>query len=753
MVRNNWLPAAIFVAMLCARSAKADESPLFEQEPFDTIRLDDDNKNVVLKIQLLDLPNRQVPAKPNPDDELEIHLLDHPRKAYKLAWEHIAEVKLFERMVLDEAEQLTGSGKFDEAYPYYEFLQRRYPKMAELPASYEKYLLANAGAAYKQQRFEESLAVLWGLFDRSPDYKGVTAAIQRVVGKLFDQWVGEENYVAARAILRETSARLKDRAEPMVGDSNQRLQKLAGDWLAKAKQEFQAGRYADARHTCQLALAAWPEIEGGAALAAAMRAKYPLVEVGVTATAESGNDWAIHRTTRLLTRSLAELTHLDGERTYDTPLLKGSSLNGQRLSLAIKPGIHWPGGSALTAADLARTLLAEATPRDPSYRPQWAKMVAGVTLPAVDRVEVQLKEPIQRAEPWLDVPTWRNYGSIAGHSLAGNGGLGPYQIASSTPQQIRYLAVDDYFAADKNQPKEIYERFYPSTSDALAALRNGAVQIVDHVGPFDAASLKDSAALAVEPYAAATMHLLVFNRRRPMMNDATFRRAVAHALDRQGILSDNLSHGATIPGRRLADTVLSPRPSDASTPSRLRYDPSTAIVLIQVALSESQTQSLGGGASRTQASTTSLILEHPAHDIARQACLAMQRQLHAVGLTVTLRERSSLPAAPNAESSDADLYYVEWRPLEPASGLDRLLGADGLGGGGSEVADWISRLTAAKNSTEQADDELISEQTLLIPLWQLTDYVAYRRELHGIGQQPITLYQNVEQWRLGSDGE
>jgi len=237
------------------------------------------------------------------------------------------------------------------------------------------------------------------------------------------------------------------------------------------------------------------------------------------------------------------------------------------------------------------------------------------------------------------------------------------------------------------------------------------------------------------------------------MNNATFRRAVAHALDRQSILSDNLSHGAAIPGGRLADSLLSPRPSGEPTPSRLRYDPSTAIVLIQVALSESRTQPLAGGASRTQFPPTTLILEHPADEIARQACLAIQRQLHAVGLTVTLRERSSLPVGRNAESSDADLYYVEWRPLEPASGLDHLLGADGLGGGGSEVADWISRLRAAKSPTEQADDELIPEQTLLIPLWQLTDYVAYRRELHGIGQQPITLYQNVEQWRLGSDGE
>jgi ABC-type transport system substrate-binding protein len=756
IARSIWLPTAIFAAMLCARSAKSDEAPLFEQEPFDTIKLDDENKNVVLKVQPLDLPNRLVPAKPKPEEELEIRLLDRPRKAYKLSWEHVTEVKLFERMVLDEAELLTTNGKFDEAYPYYEFLQRRYPKMTELAASYEKFLFASAGAAYKQQRYEESLGVLWELFDRDPEHKGVTAAIQRVVGVLFERWIAEENYVAAIGILHEASARLKDRAEPMVGDGNQRLQKLAADRLAKAKNDFQAGRYSEARKACRQALTAWPEIEGGAALTATMHAKYPFVEVGLTAG--GGSDWAIHRTTRLLTRSLAELSRFDGESgIYDTPLLKSCELANQRLSLTIKPGIHWPGGSTLTAADLARTLLAEADPRNPLYRPQWAKLVAGVTLPAVDRVEVELQQPIQRAEPWLNVPMWRTYGLLAGH-----GGLGPYKIASSSPQEVRYLTVDDYFAAGKNPPKEILERLYPNTEAALQALRHDDVQIVDRVGPFEAESLKDSPSLVVEPYAAPTVHVLVFNRRRAMMNNATFRRAMAHALNRQSILNDNLSHGVATAGGRVTDTLLTQRPRNAASrgaasTGQLRYDRSTAEVLMQVALGQGPTQPAAGSAIRAPfLRTKALILEHPADDVARMACLAIQHQFQAIGLTLTLRERSSVAAASNAESSDADLYYVEWRPLEPASSLDRLLGADGLGGG-SDVAEMLSQLTEAtsadRRSIKLADaDDLILEQTLLIPLWQLTDYVAYRRDLNGIGQQPITLYQNVEQWRFGGDG-
>ncbi|HEV3418297.1 MAG TPA: hypothetical protein VG056_15845, partial [Pirellulales bacterium] len=118
---------ASWLVSLSALIALADDAPLYQQEPYDTIKLDDANRGAELKVRPLDLPGRLIPAKPSPNDELEIRLLDRPRKAYKVAWEHIVEVKLFEQRVLDEAEVLVESKKLDDAYPFYEFLERRYP--------------------------------------------------------------------------------------------------------------------------------------------------------------------------------------------------------------------------------------------------------------------------------------------------------------------------------------------------------------------------------------------------------------------------------------------------------------------------------------------------------------------------------------------------------------------------------------------------------------------------------------------------
>ena len=267
---------------------------------------------------------------------------------------------------------------------------------------------------------------------------------------------------------------------------------------------------------------------------------------------------------------------------------------------------------------------------------------------------------------------------------------------------------------------------------------------------------KAAALVVVEPYAAPTVHLLVFNLRRPMMNNATFRRALAHALDRESILNDNLLRGVASVGSKVTDTLISQRRSNSTDTSELRYDPATAQVLMQVALAEGQTSPGAASPLRSPALPTQLVLEHPADEAARMACLAIQRQFHSIGLNVVLREPTP-GATPKLDSSnggvDADIFYVEWSPLEPAESLNRLLSASG---GGSETADLLAQLSAATSAGQTARkpadaEHMILEQALLIPLWQLTDYVAYRRDLQGIGRQPITLYQNVEQWQLGGD--
>ncbi|HEY2148866.1 MAG TPA: hypothetical protein VGH32_13075, partial [Pirellulales bacterium] len=279
-MKNTALPivTAFLTAVslvLLSTTTLADEAPLYEQEPYDTIKLDEANRNAELKVLPLDLADRIVPAHPKPTDELEIRLIERPKKSYQVAWESIVSITLFEQRVLDEAERLVEAKKLDEAFPYYEILTRRYPKMPALAASYNKFLMAGAREAFKQEKYDECLALATDLFTRNADYPGVAVAILRAAEKLIDRRFSEEDFTAARLLVAQTSDRLKDLAAPLAATWNDKLRAKAVALVAEAKQHVRSNHYDLARRDVRLALAAWPETEEACALAAEIQLKHP----------------------------------------------------------------------------------------------------------------------------------------------------------------------------------------------------------------------------------------------------------------------------------------------------------------------------------------------------------------------------------------------------------------------------------------------------------------------------------------------
>jgi hypothetical protein len=645
--------------MIGAAFALADDAPLFQQEPYDTIRLDDANRGVELKARPLDLPDHRLPAKPNPSDELEIHLLDRPRKTYKLAWESIVEVKLFEQRVLDEAERLVETKKLDEAYHYYDFLERRYPKMAGLGPSYNKFLMAGAREAFKQEKYDECLALTGELFVRDPEFPGAATAILRAAEKLIDRRFSEKNFTAARRLMQETADRLKERAEPLATTWNGKLRDQAVALMTDSKQQARSKHYIEASREMRQALAAWPDVEGGQELAATIQAQYPEVVVGVTALsapdAPPADSWEARRDARLL-----------GRPTVDVA----------------RSGSDAPSGN-------------EAPPP-----------------------------------------------------------RGPYRLDTADAKEIRFVAVEESVSARPKQPKQIVERLFPDTTSALQALRRGEIKVVDRIGPWDAAALSSSDQLVVEPYRTASLHLLVPNLRRPPMSNPTFRRAFAHAVDRSGILTDQLSRTKSPPGCEVLDGLFKNIAPDktgiVNDAAELRYDAAAAKLLAGLAAGDLIAGARANGV-KPSLPTGDLVLAYPADETTRLACRAIALQARAAGIPLGLHEITA--AELTAGPTDADLFYVPWTPLEPLTELPRLIGRQGLGGDAGPLLERVMQeaLSARPNQASERVgrlDQMIREETLVIPLWRLNNFIAYDRTLTGVGKHPVTLYQNIEQWQL-----
>jgi ABC-type transport system substrate-binding protein len=220
--------------------------------------------------------------------------------------------------------------------------------------------------------------------------------------------------------------------------------------------------------------------------------------------------------------------------------------------------------------------------------------------------------------------------------------------------------------------------------------------------------------------------------------------------------------GAEVPGF----TVLSgPFPAGLSFSDPLRYaynnqleprpfEPRLAAVLASVAWSKVLDPKGQGNIELSP--MPKLILAHPADPLARVACETIQLQLGKAGIPIELVEFTSDELL--AGKVNYDLRYAELAVWEPIADARALLGPGGLAGelGSPYLTAALRELDDATNwkdvRAKLAEIHDIAHHDLpLIPLWQTVNFFAYRTAVHGIGASPISLYQNVDQWRVGEN--
>jgi ABC-type transport system substrate-binding protein/Flp pilus assembly protein TadD len=776
---------AVTVCLAAVGPAWAAE-PLYQLDPYDQITLDKDNDNAVLKVRTLDLPDRRVPLRPDPEATLKVRLLDQPDKEFEVHWKSMVKVELFEQMVLNEANRLVQARQLDEAYDYFALLEEKYATMPGLEPAMEDYLFEEAKALGRKGRFDAALGRLREIHHLNPQRPGLSAALGVATDKLCGTYQAADNYPAVRGLVASLAA--LDPQHPKVTTWQSRLKEQAAALAVEARKALDEGRLGDADRSGRKLAEVWPATPGVKDLLAAIAAKYPRVVVGVTEPAwprpkgtgslspspDSLSGWAARRSSRLVYRTLMEFQGpgSDGGK-YLCPLgeMKVEE-KGQRLRFELKRDLHWSGGAdTLNGYDLSRCLLAMTEPADAAYRIQWAEIFAGVSVDRVYGVQVDLRRPHVRPEALLqcvmtpsrekgDRPHWPER---PGERFAQKGTVpffpsnGPYVLDASSPAGPSvYTANAAYFAAGPSPPKEIVERYFAASSDGIKALRRGQIDILDRVNPWEVDKLAAIPDVVVEPYAMPLVHCLVPNLARPLVGSRTFRRALVCGIDRKAIL-DAITGGKKQPGCQLISGPFAPGVSrddplyyayDHSVDPR-RYDPPLAIGLAQVAFRElAEAKPTKGQPLKTM---PVLVLAYPADAIARLAAGAIKKQLALLGIPVDLRE---LPAgAPAGLDDKIDLLYAELAMWEPVVDARRLLDRDGLAGSCSpyvslalkqldEAADW-----PAVGLKLRAIHQLAHSEVAVVPLWQLTDFYAYRQRLSGIGPRPLTLYQHVEFWK------
>jgi tetratricopeptide (TPR) repeat protein len=740
--------AALAASLLLAAPLAAAADALYLSTPYDEITLDENNGNVLLKVRPLNLPNRQVPQGAARAGDLEVELLDRPGEKYKVDWATITNVTLFEQLVLAEANAHIAAGRFDDAYPSLRYLETKHPQTAGLKEAIENFLWVQIGGAFKAGRHEEALGLLVELHARNPQRPGINVAYERVTAELVKRHMADENYRAARGLLRNLVALYPATQATTAAPYESQLQARAAALLAEAQANLAAGKRREAHQTCSRMLDVWPAIAGGQELALRVHQEHPLVVVGVSTPLTSlplvpSDDWAVQRAGRLLGRPLIERVAAGGDsgpfRSAIVEFSRGEEPS--QLTLKLLPNIRGlDPGRDLAPHDIARCLMAQANPALAAYDPAFADVLAGASVQGADSLTVSFRLPQLRPEAWLEMPVFAGDADSAVR-------LGPYVLGGQSLEQVNFVRQPAYSLAGPTQPAEIVERTYRDGPASISALKRGEISVIARLNPWDLPKVAGSE-IKVEAYALPRVHLLVPHPRHPLTGNRTFRRALVYAIDRAGTLDRGLLDGQQIAGCAALTGPFPRGPAYDESVLDRPYDPGLAMALVRLAVDEINAARQARG-EQPLATPPKLVLAHSAEPTARVACQSIARQLRNLGLAVTSRE-----LAPGQSPDDeVDLLYAEATMREPLVDAWRLLGPQGLTGDCTPT--MLAELRALQTAGDdpaaverlQSIHRLAAAELPVIPLWQLVDYLAYHTSVKGIGQRPVGLYDNIEQWQ------
>jgi tetratricopeptide (TPR) repeat protein len=759
-----WFGASLLTIALAAPLLAAEQR-LCDMPPFDQILLDRANDGAVLNVEPLDFPDRKVPTQPQ--GLLTIRLVADPTRAFEVSWQSIRKVLLFEDVLLAEARRLTAEKNFDDAFDYYARLLREYPETPGLNEAANDYLLRNALQLIEAQRLDQALAVLTALYERQPSAPGLLPAVDAVCGKMIGQHLRDKDYAAARAVLNLWQNQFSVLNSPAAAAWQQRFAAAAERQLIEARQSIAEKKYVSARRSIGQARDIWPEYEQARELLAELQRENPSVSVGVFEASPRKpvrriDDWASLRDSRLLAPTIMEIVAFGSEGgIYESPYGEWMpDPTGLRLTLKLKASAT-PAADAPTADFMARFFLNMADPSRPEYQPEFAAVLAAVTVEGTRLVHLDWKRPHVRPEALLQIPLTKRTADDSGAEILESITPPQFEVADSEPGSMSFVASTNGGAP---QPwlHTIVERTMPDDQTAVAALIHGEIDVLDRVPPWQVERLRAAKDVRVDRYGLPTVHVLVLNPAKPLSKEREFRRALCFGIQRERIVEQVLLGGAAVPGY----TVLSgPFPAGLSFSDPLRYaynnqieprpfEPRLAAVLASVAWSKVLDPT--GQGNIELAPFPTLVLAHPTDPVARVACETIQLQLGKAGIPIRLVEFTADELL--AGKVDYDMRYAELAVWEPVADARALFGPGGLAG-----ALASPYLTATLRELDEASNwkdvraklseihDVAHHDLPLVPLWQTVNFFAYRTAVRGIGESTISLYQNVDRWRVGDD--
>lgn len=226
----------------------------------------------------------------------------------------------------------------------------------------------------------------------------------------------------------------------------------------------------------------------------------------------------------------------------------------------LREGVKWHDGTPFTAADVKFTFEEVLLKFHARTRASVGAALAGIDTPDARTVVFRFKQPYAPLLLQLDAT---EAPIVARHVYQGSDpqtnpansnpvGTGPFRFVSYRKgAEIRLARNADYFKPGLPYPDELVMRIIPDTSVQVLALENGEVDFIwevpgPHLARFGADQRFRLARTTYYPGGSNCIMTMSFNLDRPILQDATVRRAIAHAIDRQPFLDQILFGGGRV---------------------------------------------------------------------------------------------------------------------------------------------------------------------------------------------------------------
>lgn len=216
-------------------------------------------------------------------------------------------------------------------------------------------------------------------------------------------------------------------------------------------------------------------------------------------------------------------------------------------TVTLRDDVYWHDGEKLTADDVVFTYKAIQRPETKS---PLADSWKGVEIQAIDEYTVSFSLP----NPYTPFPHSLINGIIPEHILGGVAydelrssnfnfepvGSGPFvfeRLAISTTPAQAILSRNDGYYLGRPYLDEIVIEAYEDTEEMLAAFKKGELSAASALRSFDLASVEEMSSANILNYPLFNQVFIFLNNKDPLLKDATIRRALVYATDRQAVFA------------------------------------------------------------------------------------------------------------------------------------------------------------------------------------------------------------------------